>query len=301
MNLMNHKYTLLLVPGIVSLLALVSIALWGLKPGVDIASGTNLQISFPDGRPAVSEVQRVVSPLGLGEVRVQPTGANSYILRERTLTNDEKNTLEGALATLGTIKEENISIASPAVSSELFKKGMLAFVLVALSVIIFIAFAFRHVSKPLASWKYGVIVIVTLLHDVIVPVGLFALLGHVRGAEVDSLFIVALLTILGVSINDTIVVFDRIRENLKHNQEFHKKEGFDEVVSRSIWQTLTRSINTSLAVLIVLFALFAIGPVSTKDFALTLIAGMIAGTYSSMLLAAPLLVIWEEKQNKPTR
>jgi preprotein translocase subunit SecF len=301
MNLMNHKYTLLLVPGIVSLLALVSIALWGLKPGVDIASGTNLQIAFPDGRPAVSEVQRVVSPLGLGEVRVQPTGANSYILRERTLTNDEKNTLENALATLGTTKEENISIASPAVSSELFKKGMLAFVLVALSVIIFIAFAFRHVSKPLASWKYGVIVIVTLLHDVIVPVGLFALLGHVRGAEVDSLFIVALLTILGVSINDTIVVFDRIRENLKHNQEFHKKEGFDEVVSRSIWQTLTRSINTSLAVLIVLFALFLIGPVSTKDFALTLIAGMIAGTYSSMLLAAPLLVIWEEKQKKPAK
>jgi preprotein translocase subunit SecF len=145
------------------------------------------------------------------------------------------------------------------------------------------------------------VVIVTLLHDVIVPVGLFALLGHVRGAEVDSLFIVALLTILGVSINDTIVVFDRVRENLKHNQEFHKKEGFDEVVSRSIWQTLTRSINTSLAVLIVLFALFLIGPVATKDFALTLIAGMIAGTYSSMLLAAPLLVIWEQNQKKQAK
>lgn len=298
MNLMQHKYTLMLVPGIVSLLALISLLVWGLKPGVDIASGTNLQLAFPDGRPTVAQVENVVSPLGLGEVRVQPTGANSYILRERTLSNDEKNALENALGTLGTVKEENISIASPTISHEIFQKGMLALALVSLCIVLFIAFAFRHVSKPVASWKYGVIAIITLVHDVLVPVGLFAFLGHVRGAEVDSLFIVALLTILGVSINDTIVVFDRIRENLKLNIDHHKKEAFDEVVSRSVMQTLARSINTSLAVVIVLFALFALGPVTTKDFALTLIVGMIAGTYSSMLLAAPLLVIWEQKQKK---
>lgn len=298
MNIMQHKYTLMLVPGIVSLCALISLLVWGLKPGVDIASGTNLQLAFPDGRPTVAQVENVVSPLGLGEVRVQPTGTDSYILRERTLSNDEKNALENALGTLGTVKEENISIASPTISHEIFQKGMLALALVSLCIVLFIAFAFRHVSKPVASWKYGVIAIITLVHDVLVPVGLFAFLGHVRGAEVDSLFIVALLTILGVSINDTIVVFDRIRENLKFNQDHHKKEPFDEVVSRSVMQTLARSINTSLAVVIVLFALFALGPVTTKDFALTLIVGMIAGTYSSMLLAAPLLVIWEQKQKK---
>jgi preprotein translocase subunit SecF len=165
-------------------------------------------------------------------------------------------------------------------------------------IILFIAFAFRGVSKPVASWKYGVVAIITLLHDILVPTGLFAILGHVVGAEVDSLFIVALLTILGVSINDTIVVFDRIRENLSRNHERGKKEEFAEVVGRSIWQTLARSINTSLTVVIVLVALYVWGPASTQTFALTLIVGMIAGTYSSIFLASPLLVAWEKLQRK---
>ncbi|HEV8666843.1 MAG TPA: protein translocase subunit SecF, partial [Candidatus Paceibacterota bacterium] len=140
--------------------------------------------------------------------------------------------------------------------------------------------------------------IITLAHDVLIPAGLFAALGHFNGAEVDSLFIVGLLTILGISINDTIVVFDRIRENLALNESHHKRESFDEVVGRSIMQTLARSINTSLTVVIVLAALFFVGPVTTKDFALTLIVGMIAGTYSSIFLASPLLVAWERWQKK---
>jgi preprotein translocase subunit SecF len=144
----------------------------------------------------------------------------------------------------------------------------------------------------------AVVAIVTLLHDVLIPVGLFAFLGYVAGAEVDALFIVALLTILGISINDTIVVFDRIRENLSINEDRHHREDFDSVVSRSIVQTLARSINTSLTVVIVLLALFFVGPASTKAFALTLIVGMIAGTYSSIFLASPLLVVWERWSRK---
>ena len=163
-----------------------------------------------------------------------------------------------------------------------------------LCTIVFIAWAFRGVSKPVQSWKYGIVAIVTLLHDILVPAGLFAILGRFVGAEVDALFIVALLTILGISINDTIVVFDRIRENLRFNEDKGRREEFEEVVGRSITQTIARSINTSLTVVIVLAALYLLGPVVTKNFALTLIVGMIAGTYSSIFLASPLLVAWQK-------
>ena len=165
-----------------------------------------------------------------------------------------------------------------------------------LSIILFIAFAFRHVSEPVSSWKYGIIAIITLLHDILIPAGLFAYLGYAHGAEVGALFIVALLTILGISINDTIVVFDRIRENLGRNEKKGKSESFKDVVWHSIVQTMTRSVNTSLTVIIMLAALFVWGPESTKDFSLTLIVGMVAGTYSSVFLASPLLVLAEQYQ-----
>jgi preprotein translocase subunit SecF len=164
--------------------------------------------------------------------------------------------------------------------------------------LLFIAFAFSGVSKPVAVMEVRRRRNYYALHDILVPLGLFAALGHFMGAEVDALFIVALLTILGISINDTIVVFDRIRENLRLNNERNKREAFDEVVGRSIVQTLARSINTSLTVVIVLVALYVLGPISTKTFALTLIVGMIAGTYSSIFLASPLLVVWERFQKK---
>ncbi|MEK7500491.1 MAG: protein translocase subunit SecF, partial [Patescibacteria group bacterium] len=187
----------------------------------------------------------------------------------------------------------------PIIGAELLQKAWIAIGLVVLCTILFIALAFRGVSKPVASWKYGVVAIITLLHDIIIPMGLFAYLGHVRGAEVDVLFIVALLTILGISINDTIVIFDRIRENLKKNEDAKQQEPFADVVGRSMLQTITRSINTSVTVIIVLLALFWFGPLATKDFSLTLIVGMIAGTYSSIFLASPLLVLIAKHQKTP--
>ena len=283
----------LIVPAAISLVALLALALWGLKPGIDLSGGSLLQVSFPGGRPAVTEVQKVVATLPIGEVRVQPTGDSAYMLRERNLTPDEKNTLEVALQALGPIHEDQFNSVGPVIGRELLHKGLVALGLVAISIILFIAFAFRKVSKPVASWKYGIIAIITLIHDILIPTGLFAVLGHFKGSEVDSLFIVALLTLLGVSINNTIVVFDRIRENLRRNEEYRKKEPFNETVGHSIVQTLTRSINTSLTVVIVLAALYALGPLTTKDFSLTLIVGMVAGTYSSIFLASPLLVVWE--------
>jgi preprotein translocase subunit SecF len=299
MNAMKRHRQLLIVPAVISLCALFALALWGLKPGIDLTGGSLLQVSYPGGRPAAAAVQNAVSSLGLGEVRVQPTGTDGYILRERTLGNDEKNTLEAALSNLGPMHEDQFDSVGPVIGQELLDKGLVALGLVALCIILFIAFAFRKVSEPVASWKYGIVAIITLIHDILIPIGLFALLGHFEGAEVDSLFIVALLTLLGVSINNTIVVFDRIRENLQLNKQKNRKEPFDETVGRSVMQTLARSINTSLTVVIVLAALYAVGPASTQDLALTLIVGMIAGTYSSIFLATPLLVEVEKwQQNK---
>jgi preprotein translocase subunit SecF len=298
MNIAKYEKYLFILPGVLSVLALAALLMWGLKPGIDLEGGSLLQVSYTTERPAQESVQEAVDKLGFGEVRVQPTGEQGYILRQRDLTNDEKNSLEKALATLGANKEDQFTSVGPILGQELVRKAWIAITLVVVSIILFIAFAFRGVSKPIASWKYGVVAIITLLHDILIPLGLFAALGHFIGAEVDALFIVALLTILGISINDTIVVFDRIRENLRLNEEHHKREGFDEVVGRSIMQTLARSINTSLTVLIVLVALYWLGPVSTENFALTLIVGMIAGTYSSIFLASPLLVVWERIQRR---
>ncbi|MES2203498.1 MAG: protein translocase subunit SecF [Patescibacteria group bacterium] len=293
----NLKYFFIL-PAILSLLAVAALVAWGLKPGIDLKGGSLMQVSYQSERPTPEAVHNVVDTLGFGEVRVQPSGTTSYILRQRDLTQTEHESLQQALGTLGPVHEDEYTSIGPSLGSELMQKAWIAIVLVVVLIILFIAFAFRKVSLPVASWKYGVVAIITLVHDILIPTGLFALLGYVAGAEVDALFIVGLLTVLGISINDTIVVFDRIRENLRLNAERSRREEFSEVVGRSIVQTLARSINTSLTVVIVLAALYFMGPVSTQTFALTLIVGMVAGTYSSIFLAAPLLVAWDKWSKK---
>ncbi|MEK7612542.1 MAG: protein translocase subunit SecF [Patescibacteria group bacterium] len=297
MNISKNIGYYFILPGLLSILAVIAIGLWGLKPGIDLAGGSLLEVKYPAGRPAIELVREKTSALGLGEVRVQPTGEEGYILRQRNLTVAEKESLEATLGMPQTAEEVQFTSIGPSIGQELMSKAWIAISLVVILTILFIAFAFRHASKP-SSWKYGIVAIVTLLHDILIPTGLFALLGHMIGAEVDALFIVALLTILGISINDTIVVFDRIRENLRLNDEKRKHEEFSEVVDRSIRQTIARSINTSMTVIIVLLFLYFLGPESTANFALTLTVGMIAGTYSSIFLAAPLLVVWEKFSHK---
>ena len=289
----NLKYFFIL-PGILSLAAVIALGAWGLRPGIDLSGGSLVQVTYQGTRPPVQQVQQITEPLELGEIRIQPANETGYIIRTRALSNDEHTQVVTVLGGLGSMKEDQFTTVGPTIGSELLPKAWIAIVLVVLCTIVFIAFAFRGVSKPVQSWKYGIVAIVTLLHDILVPAGLFAVLGRFAGAEVDALFIVALLTILGISINDTIVVFDRIRENLRINEDRGRREEFDEVVGRSITQTIARSINTSMTVIIVLAALYFMGPAATKYFALTLIVGMIAGTYSSIFLASPLLVVWQQ-------
>lgn len=288
----------LIIPGILSVLSLAALFMWGLKPGIDLSGGSLLEVTYTVEAPSADEVREAVTPLAVGEIRVQPAGDKSYILKQRDLTPEEKSALVSLLGELGPLTENRFTSIGPALGAELRQKAWIAIVLVIISIILFITFAFRHVSKPVASWKYGIVTILTLVHDILVPVGLFAVLGHFYGAEVDTLFIVGILTILGLSINDTIVVFDRIRENLRINEKGHHHHTFEETVWKSIIQTLTRSINTSLTVVIVLIALYFFGPEVMKNFSLMLIVGMIVGTYSSILLAAPTLVAWEKWARK---
>ncbi len=297
---MHYKRYFLAVPIILSVLSLAALLVWGLKPGIDLVGGSYLEVSYAatSTAPTSEQVKDAAAASGIADARVQPTSGNGFIIRARDLTNDEHQALLKSLGTLGSANEVQFNSVGPTIGAELLQKAWIAIALVIISIIIFIAFAFRGVSKPVESWKYGVVAIITLVHDIIIPTGLFAILGQTHNAEVDSLFIVALLTILGISINDTIVVFDRIRENLRKNHDKSKHEDFDSVVSKSIKQTLTRSINTSVAVIIVLAALWVLGPASTHDFALTLIVGMVAGTYSSIFLAAPLLVVWNNFSNR---
>ncbi len=298
MQLQKFQKYLFVLPAVAIVLSVGALVAWGLKPGIDLAGGSLLEVEYPNGRPEIALVQEKVNTLGLGEVRIQPSGEQDFMLRQKALTDAEKNTLDATLSAFGEINELQYTSIGPSIGEELVRKAWWAIALVSISTILFIAFAFRHISKPVSSWKYGLVAIVTLLHDIIIPTGLFAYLGHVRGAETGVLFIVALLTILGISINDTIVIFDRIRENLHRNEKKGKKELFADVVWRSITQTLTRSVNTSVTVIIMLIALFVYGPESTKDFSLVLIVGMIAGTYSSIFLASPLLVLIEQRQPK---
>ena len=301
MKLHTYQSYFFILPGLAVLLALVALFMWGLKPGIDLKGGSLLEIEYVNGRPEIALLQEKVDALKFGEVRIQPSGEKEFMLRERVLTIQEKEQLDEVLASFGEVKEVQYNSVGPSIGSELIRKAWWAIGLVSLSIILFIAFAFRHVSKPVSSWKYGVVAIITLLHDILIPTGLFAYLGYARGAEVGALFIVALLTILGISINDTIVVFDRIRENLSINEKKNRHEPFAEVVWHSIVQTMARSINTSVTVIIMLIALFVWGPVATKDFSLTLIIGMVAGTYSSIFLASPLLVLIAKYQKAESK
>jgi preprotein translocase subunit SecF len=261
-----------------------------------LQGGALTEVVYKTVRPEQIDLNKKLENLNLGSVLLQPTGDLGYILKTRDLNDSEHALL---LKTLGgdTLTEVSFNSIGPSVGMELTRKAIVAIILISLAIICFIAFAFRKVSKPVSSWKYGLIAIVTLMHDVTIPVGIFVVLSHYYGAELDTLFVVAVLTILGLSVSDTIVIFDRIRENLR-NQSAVNKINFSEIVGHSLDQSFVRSICTSLTVILVLLALFFFGPVTTKYFALMLTAGMFFGTYSSIFLASPLLVLVEEWQNK---
>jgi len=296
MFVIKNKKIFISISAILILLSIASLFIFGLRIGIDFKGGALTEVVYETSRPVQADLDAAFKSLDFGSVLIQPTGELGYIVKSLDLNEAEHSLLLKTLSQDGKspLEEKSFNSIGPSVGRELTRKAIIAIILVSLGIILFITFAFRKVSRPVSSWKYGLMAVISLLHDVIIPVGLFSLLSYFYGAEVDTLFVVAVLTILGLSVSDTIVIFDRIRENLKNRIE----NSFSETIGKSLNQSYMRSIFTSLTIIIVLLCLFFFGPESTKYFALMLTAGMFFGTYSSIFLASPLLALIEEWQSK---
>lgn len=264
----------------------------GLNLGMDFTGGTLLEAEYKNEAPDVSLLRDILEKAGFVSFRLQPTGEKGVIVRTTNLNAEDHGRLLVLLKMDGNydVIEKRFDSVGPVIGEELKRKALAAIAIVVILIILFITLVFRKVSRPVSSWKYGLVAIIALIHDILIPIGIFSYLG----AEVDVLFVTALLAILGYSVHDTIIIFDRIRENLK----LKISNNFDEIVGSSLSQTMARSINTSLTTLIVLVFLFFLGGNATKMFALTLSVGVTAGTYSSIFLAGPLLVTIQKFQNR---
>ncbi|MSU44916.1 protein translocase subunit SecF [Candidatus Nomurabacteria bacterium] len=306
MFIIKYKKIFISLSVLLVLVSVIFIAIFGLKLGIDFKGGALLEVDYSNsssGRPEASLLEnkiKTLKMLDINQVLIQPTAEFGYLIKTRNLSEPEHQMLSALLSLDGKypVLEKSFNSIGPSVGSELARKAIISIIMVIFAIIFFITFAFRKVSRPVASWKYGVITIITLLHDIIIPTAIFALLSHYTGAEVDTLFVLALLTILGLSVHDKIVVFDRIRENLKEGD----KKSFAETVSISTSQTIVRSINITLTIIGVLVPLYLFGPETTKNFALVLTIGLFFGIYSSLFFASPLLILleeWQLKNKKP--
>lgn len=295
MFIIKHRNIFISISAALVIASIIFISFFGLNLGIDFKGGSLVEVEYNNSRPENTVLQEKLAEADFENVLLQPTGEKGLLVKTLELSNDEKNSLVEVLSSDGNLlTEKSFTSIGPSVGKELRKRSVISIILVSLGIIFFIAYAFRKVSKPISSWKYGFMAIISLLHDIIIPTGVFAILGYYFGAEVDTLFVVALLTILGLSVSDTIVVFDRIRENIRLEQN----KPFKEIVGHSLSQVFARSISTSLTVILALLALVFFGPESTRYFAITLTVGMFFGTYSSIFLASPLLVKMEEWQKK---
>jgi preprotein translocase subunit SecF len=297
MFVIKYKTLFISISALFVAAAIASLIIFGLPLGIDFKGGSALELQYTGARPSTADVTTAVTKAGFTNALVQPVGDQGYMIETATLTDAQRAALLTAASVVPgqTVTQTSFTSIGPSVGTELKHKAIASIILVLIAIILFVAYAFRKVSKPVSSWKYGFAVIIALVHDLIIPTGFFALLGHFAGAQVDTLFIVALLTTLGLSVADTIVVFDRIREHLKGSSA---NKNFAELVGESLSETFVRSINTSFVVLVMVVSLAVFGPATTKLFAITLAVGMFFGTYSSIFLASPLLVVMEQSQKK---
>ena len=283
LRLMKYKLWFLTASILVILPGMVFLLMGGLKLGIDFTGGALLEYKFEQ-----SVNQENLKSFG----QVVQSGENTYIIRTSAVSHDDlqnlKQQITEKIGTFEVRREENVG---PTIGKELGQKALIALVISWVTIVLYITFAFRKVPKPTSSFRFGLSAIVALIHDVLLLVGAFAIFGYFWHVEIDTLFVTALLTVVGFSVHDTIVVFDRVRENLPKN--LGKK--FEEVVDISISQTLARSLNTSLTIVFVLTALLLFGGVTIQWFVVALTIGIVSGTYSSIFNAAALLTLWEEK------
>jgi len=287
--------------GTLIIASIIALIIFGLKPGIDFTGGSILEIEYAEERISNEDILEKLKEIDLGSIYIQQTGEKGIIIRMKDIDEEthqqvlsiltQETVLDEETGTLnintGLAEEIRFESIGPVIGQELKDKTKIVVVVALLSMIIYIALAFRKVQRPLRSWQYGVASVFALFHDVLIPLGIFAVLGRFYGIEISIPVITALLAVLGYSINNTVVVFDRIRENLLTGGET-----FGQIVDASLNQTLARQINTSLTTLFVAGAIFFLGGETLKYFALALILGICAGTYSSIFLAGPILVGW---------
>lgn len=289
MNISFLKYRKIyfIFSGILILASIICLFVFGLNPGIDFTGGSILEIEYKTERSSNQTINSSLSDFNLGEINLQPTGERGVILRMRNISEKTHQGIIQRLSEKDEIEELRFESIGPVIGRELKEKTKIVVLLSILTIVLYIAFAFRKLSWPAKSWQYGIASLIVLFHDVLIPLGIFSVLGKFYGVQITIPVIVALLTVLGYSINNTVVVFDRIRENLL------KKAGdYQEIVDKSLNQTLSRSISTSLTTLFVLISIFILGGETLKYFSLALILGIIIGTYSSLFLVGPLLVSW---------
>ncbi len=296
LNIIGYRKTYLTISALLVLIALISIATFSFKPAIDFTGGSLWQFSIT-GETNLEKVQNSLVT-ELQGIENNPTliygSQDNFILRTKALSEEQHQKIQTSLKNIyPSFEELSFESIGPSIGEKLKKNAIAAVVLAVVIVSLYIAYAFRKVSRPISSWKYGIVTMITLLHDIAIPAGLIAILGKYLGVEIDTNFIVALLVVMGFSVHDTIVVFDRIRENLILAQG---KIDFAETINKSINQTLARSINTSFTLILVLVALYLFGPDHLKYFILTLLVGVIAGVYSSIFVASPSLYLWHQSK-----
>lgn len=290
-NLMRFKLVYFILSLLIILPGLYFLVTSGLKLGIDFTGGALLEYKF-ERQIDLNELKQQVSSQGVEIGQITPAANNTYIMRTQQIDQGKIDNLKVSLnQKFGKVEERRVEFVGPLIGSELRQKAILAVVLASLVIVLYIAFSFRKIPKPQSSWRFGITAVVALIHDILVVVGAFAIFGKLLGVEIDTLFVTALLTVIGFSVHDTIVVFDRIRENLTKN--IGKK--FIDVANISIIQTLGRSLNTSLTVVFVLLAMLLFGGETIRWFVVALLVGIISGTYSSIFNATVLLVWWEER------
>jgi preprotein translocase subunit SecF len=277
---------LIIIPGIIAL------AMWGLPLAIDFTGGSLLEVRFESGEPPQpAQVVQLYEEYEIGDPLVQSLGENEISTRSKTLDEETSTKIVEEMETRfgGPVTILRFETVGPAVGAEVAERAAGAVALAALGILLYISYAFRGVPN---AFRYGIAAIFAMVHDVAVVIGVEAVFGHFLGWEVDALFLTALLTIIGFSVHDSIVVFDRIREN----QRIHRRLDFETLVNHSIVQTLDRSINTQLTVMLTLLALLLFGGVTTRHFVTILLIGVFSGTYSSIFNAAPILVVWQKRE-----
>ena len=293
-KLLNYYKYLFALSGVILILGIASLAIYHLKLGVDFKGGTIAELKFVNSFNT-DEIHQILINDGIKNAQLQTSGDNGLIIKTEAIEKEQHDkVLSDIRSKVGDFEEKRFDSIGPVIGQALKKNALYQLLIVSLGIILYIAYAFRRSARPITAWQFGIAAIIALLHDLLIVLGIFSILGHYKGIEIDSLFVTAMLTVLGFSVHDTIVVFDRIRENLR----VYAGQPIEFIVNHSISQTIVRSLNTSLTVLFVLLALLLFGGETIRYFVLALFIGVAAGTYSSIFVASPILLLWQKWRNQ---